>query len=377
MRRSSLALLGLVLASCGGAAAIDRAAVYSEIGVSVAAPSYVELEARTSALDAAAVAYCADAANTTKLDTLRTALVDAHQAYQRTKVFELATSPVNTAQIPLYLDAFPLTITSGTTTTTITDVLTNTYAIDLPTLPAKLQGFYAVEYAIYEQPVLADAAAQFTNGALGTRRCQYLLALTARIDVLAGQALATWSPSSDTTFDHALSHPGSAGSPYATLRAATTDLVVRLYTLLESLADMRLGAPLGVLSVGATTPDPSAAPGHLGHLTKGDLLAAMDGFEGMYNGTYAGGVDVRGIGDLVHERSAARDQEVKDRIAAARAAIEAIPGSVDQSVVDPQSGSYAAVLAAYDALKMLQATIATSVGPLLGISSAAFLLDGD
>lgn len=374
--RGSLALL-LAFSAFGckdSAASIDRGAVYLEVATNVIAPTYADLRTRTAALDAAADAYCADASNTANFDSLRSAYVAAQTAYQRTLAYELNSSPPVVALIPSRLDAFPVSTTTGATTY-IDLILADTTTIDFSLLPASVQGLFSVEYLLFQNTDAAAALAQFTDPTSGARRCTYLTTLTEQIATLADTAADAWDPPGPASFGEQLAHPG-AGSVYPTIGSATTAILQKLYDLSHDLADVRLGRALGLVSTGTPTPNPAAAPGHLADTTKADLLAALDGMENLYLGRY-GSVDGRGLSDIVITRSAERDTQLLATIAAARTAIEAIPGTIDAAVVDPSSADYAAVLMAFDALKTLQTLIGTGIGPLLGVSSSAFETDND
>lgn len=374
----TFALAAEVLAtSCGGEAAIDRAAVFGEVGANVGGPAYGEFAAQTDALSAAAMAFCDDTTDADAFSALRRTFEEAHAAYERTIVFEVAASPVVAAQVPLYVDSFPLTLSSMTSSATVDAMLTGTGTIDLAVASSRVQGFYAVEFVLFELPAQADAMAQFSSDVPGVRRCEYLRALTARLASLADTAALSWTPAGATTFDRALGAAGTAASPYATVGAATADVVVHAYAVLEALADMRLGLALGVAVAGGPVPNPNAAPGYLANITKADILAALDGFRDFYLGERVGDPDARGLQDIVRGRSAAQDTELLARLASARAAVAAIVGDVDAAVAVTTSPEYASVMAAYDALKTLQMTISVGVGPLLGISAAAFQADGD
>lgn len=373
--RPDLALLLPLASACGGNAdSIDRAAVYGEIATAVIAPSYADLRTTTAALDAAATTYCADPTSTTGFDSLRAAYVAAQTAYQRTLAFEFNSSPPKVALIPTYLETYPVSTTTGPTTW-VDQLLAGSTTLDFVTLPVTVQGLYTVEYLIYVAPDATASIGTFTDAATGPRRCTYLTTLTARIASLGDSAADAWDPPSATTFGAQLATPG-ATSVYPTVGAVTTAILQRLYDLAHDLADVRLGRALGLVSTGTPTPNPDATPGHLADTTKADLLAALDGFENLYLGRY-GAVDGRGLQDIVQTRAASRDTQLLAALADARAAIAAIPGDVDVAVADANSADYAAVMTAFDKLKTLQLLVGTGIGPLLGVSSAAFETDND
>ncbi len=85
---------------------------------------------------------------------------------------------------------------------------------------------------------------------------------------------------------------------------------------------------------------------HLDHLN--DII----GIENVYLGKY-GTADGPGIDELVEKVDPGLNKQIKDQIAAARAAIAAIPVPFDQSIVDNPAGSRATVKTAIDSLYAL------------------------
>jgi len=372
--RTLLAVASLATASCKAPEGLDRAAVYAEIATNVIAPSYADLRTKTEVLATAATTYCADASNTAAFTALRTALADAHVAYARTNAFELTSSPVVVGLIPVLLDGYPVDEAAIDTL-----LGSGSGPFDFTMQPASVQGFYAAEYLLESGSDLAADQARFTDVATGARRCQYVLDATARIATLGDRAADAWDPPGETTFGHQFEIVGEPGATYATVGVASTDLTMTIHNLARDLADERIGRPLGILAMGPTTPTPSLVPGRYAHWTKADITASLDSIESFYLGRY-GATDGRGMEDVVRARSRVRDQHMKDQLAAARAAVEAIPGSIDAAVAGTQpapAAPPAELVAAFDALKALQTLIALEIGPTISVFSSAFDSDGD
>lgn len=369
-RSLSLPILAssIALASCNTPTPVDRAAVYGEIATNVIAPSYADLRTKTADLASASTAYCADATNAGSFAALRSALDAAHVAYSRTNAFEVSSSPVVTMLAPTLLDGFPVD------TAAIDLLLGGAGAIDFATQPANVQGFYAAEYLLDSAGDPATDQARFTDPVSGARRCEVLVAVAARIASVADAAADVWDPPSTTTFGAQLATAGHPGSVYPTVGTASTDLCMTIHNLARDLADERIGRPLGILAMGPTAPDATLVPGRHANWTKADLLAGLDSIENFYLGRY-GDVDGRGMEDIIVSRAPARDREMKDQLAAARAAIEAIPGAIDDTIASNPGAPE--LVAAFDALKSLQSLIALGIGPTIAVFSSAFESDGD
>lgn len=365
---SSVIAASIAAASCNTPTPIDRAAVYGEIATNVIAPSYAALRSKAAELSAAAAAYCADPSDVASFTALRSALDAAHAAYSRTNAFEYSSSPVVTMLVPVLLDGFPIDAAG------VDALLAGSTPIDFTMQAANVQGFYAAEYLLDSAGDLASDQARFTDVATGTRRCEVVVSVASRIAFVADAAADVWDPPSDATFGHQLATAGSPGSAYPTVGTASTDLCMTIHNLARDLADERLGRPLALLAMGPTVPDATTVPGRFAHWTKADLLAGLDSIENFYLGRF-GDVDGRGMEDIIVSRAPARDREMKDQLAATRAAIEAIPGSIDQTIAsNPGSPE---LVAAFDALKSLQSLIALGIGPTIAVFSSAFESDGD
>ncbi len=107
--------------------------------------------------------------------------------------------------------------------------------------------------------------------------------------------------------------------------------------------------------------------------TLGDLIANALGDEDVYLGRYQTllGSTLQGpsISDLVRAKSPAQDAQVRQQLAAVRAAIEAIPPPFDHSVLaSPTSPENMAVQAAVAAYQPVQATL-DAVAKTLGIAN--------
>lgn len=358
----------LALASCNTPTPIDRAAVYGEIATQVIAPSYAALRSATSAFSASASAYCDDPADAAAFTSLRASLEAAHVAYVRTDGFEYSSSPVLPMLAPTLLDGFPAD------TAAIDQLLAGSETLDLTMRAAGVQGFYAAEYLLFSGGDAATDQGHFTDEATGARRCEVLVAVAVRLASVADAAADVWDPPSESSFGYQLATAGSPASVYPTVGTASTDLCMTIHNLARDLADEGIGRPLGILAMGPAVPDPTLVRGRYARWTKADLLAGLDSIENFYLGRF-GDVDGRGLEDIIVSRAPARDREMKAQLAAARAAIEAIPGSIDETIATNPGSTE--LVAAFDALKSLQSLIALGIGPTIAVFSSAFESDGD
>ena len=145
-------------------------------------------------------------------------------------------------------------------------------------------------------------------------------------------------------------------------------MVRSLVFMVRTIANMRLGAALGV----DTQADPAAIPsGAAGH-SREDLRHQLLGISEMYQGA-DGDLDALGISHRVRQLSPEVDSRMAGAIEACRDAVEAFGGSLELAIVaDP-----AVVRAVYDSFKELQRVLNTEVVSLLGVSVGFSDTDGD
>ena len=361
-RTTPIALLSLLLvlvSACGSpSGGVDRRAILGELVNTVFVPTTASLATKTSSFDSAVTAFCA-APDTTKLGDARTAWRTAREEYMRAEAFGFG--PWMTLNVRASLD-FPIV------TTDIDALLADTATtIDASTvgLLAGGKGFLAAEYLMFPGGDDAAVVALFTDVSAGPRRCAYLTTVSALMKSKATELATAWSPTGGN-YGNELLTAGQGGTAYTNLSGAVTEVVHQMWAVMHEAADVRLGRPLGLVnSVPTTSPDGTLAEAHRSGQSLRDLAANLDGLESVYYGRY-GSVDMRGIQDMILDRSAAEDALFVGKLAAARAALDAIPETLSTSV----TSQTALVMAAFDALKQVQTELATSFGSLLGLSDA-------
>ncbi len=227
-------------------------------------------------------------------------------------------------------------------------------------MPSTQRGMGAMEHLLFGDG--SDALA----GPAGAMRCGYLSALAAVAHEEIDGVRQDWegdgeSPGYDGFFD------GSASSSLHP-REGEAEVVRSLVFMVRTIANMRLGAALGV----DTQADPSAIPSGAASHSREDLRHQLLSISEMYQGA-ASATGALGISHRVRQLSPEVDSRMAGAIEACRDAVEAFDGSLESAIVsDP-----AVVRAVYDSFKELQRVLNTEVVSLLGVSVGFSDTDGD
>ena len=227
-------------------------------------------------------------------------------------------------------------------------------------MPSTQRGMGAMEHLLFGDG--SDALA----GPAGAMRCGCLSALAAVAHEEIDGVRQDWegdgeSPGYDGFFD------GSASSSLHP-REGEAEVVRSLVFMVRTIANMRLGAALGV----DTQADPSAIPSGAASHSREDLRHQLLSISEMYQGA-ASATGALGISHRVRQLSPEVDSRMAGAIEACRDAVEAFDGSLESAIVsDP-----AVVRAVYDSFKELQRVLNTEVVSLLGVSVGFSDTDGD
>lgn len=350
MKRSSTCFFGvIVLCSCPASQpsekAFDRAAMLANIADEVAIPRYVTLRDRTAALGNAVAAMCA-APSTQTVTAAEAAWLDAYLSYKATEA--VALGPATDLRLPAAIDSYPVK-TAEVDAFAAGGMVTTPEAVDA--LGTAGKGLPVAEYLIFDDSVAI------------ANRCAYLSAVVAHVAQKTSAVADAWSDG----FAAELAEPTTA---FRSLAAAIDAVLNQIATAAKSASEMQVLKPAGKKDGG--TPQPQAVDARFSGQSKAALLATLDGIEAAYRGA-----DDKGLVAFVRYADAKRStrvaEDVLDAIAAAKAAVNAVPGTLEAAVV----ASPTEVNALIDALRELFEVLSTDVASLLGVSLTFSDADGD
>lgn len=365
-RRSALAwiliaLLGLCACTPVPLGEGQRRQLVRSLTVSVIVPKLEEAAQAADALAAqlASLDALGPTAQLADLAAARTAWRAARVPWKQTEAFSFgpATDQLLTSKIDQAID-FPKVDEEVAGSRPLTVAYVNS-------IGANRKGFHAVEYLLFGTPGTSDAVvlASLTSEPLADRRRAYMTACAGSLAGAAHQLVAAWDAGgTGGGFAATLTTPGADNTRYPTIKSVVDAFVNESVFLAESIADLRIGKPLGNASGG--TPQPQLEESGPSDNSLADAAESLRSIELVYDGV---------IGDLVAAQSPATDREVRERIAQSIAAVEAVPRPFRVATVDHR----AAVQAAYDEIKELKRLLGTEVLATLGATLKFNDNDGD
>ena len=351
IRRLALALIWICACTVQLGAG-ERRITAGELTNEVIVPTLDDVVARAGELTVTTRAL-ADAPDAAKLDAAQAAWRAARIPWKETDAYRFGPAKYLglTAAIDQPIDPARIDVEIAATTP-----VTDQY---VETLGANKKGFHAIEYLIFR----ADALASFTAE---PRRLELLVAFTANLETKARQLRDAWTGGYAIT----LAKPGETNMDYPTIKSVIDALTNESVAQSELLADTRIGKPMGTGTGGVPQPDLEESGPSDNSLP--DLAASLRGIRNIYFGSRTGDAG-KGIGKLVAAQSPAVDRDVRDALATAIAAVEAIPRPYRDALV-AQSPE---VAAAHDAVKELKTILATEVVGVLGATLKFNDNDGD
>ncbi len=227
-------------------------------------------------------------------------------------------------------------------------------------MPATQRGIGAIEHLLFAE----------SNNSLTTQgaavRCGYLKALTSVAHEEIEGILHDWDGDEESP-GYAGFFDGSANSSLHP-RVAEAEVVRSLVFLVRTIANMQLGAALGVDAEPDLMAIPSGAAGH----SRDDLSHQLLGISEMYRGAESD-PQALGIGHIVGQLPPEVDSRMTAAIESALTAIDGVDGSLESAI----AGNPQPVRNVYDSFKELQRVLNTEEVSVLGVSVGFSNTDGD
>lgn len=222
-----------------------------------------------------------------------------------------------------------------------------------------VRGLDALEYLIFfsgeqnacstQHPLNAEGTwAALSPQELAQRRADYAAAAAKLLVRDATRLVNAWSPQGDHYLKE-LTLAGQGSTRYGSTQEAFNAISDAMFYLEKESKDMKLGPPLGL--IGCTT-DCAIAPDKLesrhANASKAHLLANLEAFTLLYQGGPS--AQARGFDDLLRALGQGRLAVAFEAdLAAAKAALEAIDGELQEALRDDPDS----VVAAFNALRAL------------------------
>lgn len=315
-------------------------AVLEGFAANVAQDNYDDLAARSMALRDAILAF------NTSLSDADLALCkqqwrDTRTSWERSEA--LLFGPVATGNIDPRIDTWPVNFTDLEAQLSGNMAFTPEY---ITGLEDALKGFHPIEYLLFG--VNGDkTAAGFT-----ARELEYLTALADDLAGLTSSLSTSWDPATTGNYSHAFISAGSGSAEYPTQVAAFEELVNAMVGICDEVANGKMGEVL-------LAQDPLLEESPFAKNSITDFTNNIRGVENVYLGKYLN--DGTGIEDLVRQHDLQLDNTIKQRIAAAIAALGTITVPFGQAITEQP----VQVQQAIDAINELAATLNDELLPLV------------
>ena len=365
---SALWMLGLAaalltLAACGGngsgdpgrTKSVSRQDVLTSLTNLVIVPRYRQAADAMGRLADSVETLCSEP-NAAALERARSDWRGARNAWVTTEAFRFG--PAMDRRSQSLVDWWPVSVERIDRALDGGDLVTEETVRQF--MPATQRGIGAMERLLFAE----GSNSLTTQGAAA--RCGYLMALTAVAHEEIEGILHGWEGDEESP-GYAGFFDGSANSSLHP-RVAEAEVVRSLVFLVRTIANMRLGAALGVDAEPDLMAIPSGAAGH----SREDLSRQLLGISEMYRGA-KGDPQALGIGHMVGQSSPEVDNRMTAEIESALTAVDGVDGSLESAIAaNPQS-----VRNVYDSFKEMQLVLNTEVVSVLGVTVGFSDTDGD
>lgn len=326
----------------------DDAEVIVAFADQVVVPTYAWLAESAVALEAA-VTTLAAAPDEAKLAAARAAWVAAREPWEQSEGFLFG--PVDTFGIDPALDTWPLNQTDLDAVLASGSALTPGF---VGTLEASLKGFHTMEYLLFGVGGTRRAAD------LGPREREYLKAIAADFVTLTARLATSWTRGEGglAAYRDLFASAGQAGNQaYPSLGAAAQEIVSGMIGICDEVANGKIADPYDAR-------DPLLEESQFSHNSLVDFQNNLRSVENAYTGKVPGaGTSGRGLDTWVAAQDPALAERIGREIAAAIAAIGAIPSPFSAAILDPSA--HPAIENAQAAVRALQSTLEGQLLPLL------------
>ncbi len=345
-RRAGLvAALALSLAACSdtespGPDDFDATELLADVPSQVIFPTYVDLETKAEALNAAVVTLGADVTDP-NLELARAAWRATRLPWEQSEGFLFG--PVDTEGIDPSIDSWPVNVADLDAVLAGGDPLTKE---SIDALEGTLKGFHTIEYLLF------GVGGSKTAGDLTDRELEYLDAVTQSLVGAVTRLREAWDPAVDD-YSGTVASAGEAGnSVYTSQSQAVQEIINGMIVICDEVGNGKISDPFD-------QQDRSLEESQFSDNSNQDFADNIRSVRNVYVGGYQGASGT-GVQALVQASDPALDETVLSQIDAAIAAI----GDMTPSFGEAITSNAAAVEAARTAVGTLRQTLEAEVLPL-------------
>lgn len=316
------------------------ASVLDAFASNVAQDNYADLAQRSLQLRAYIIAF-AGSQSDADLALCKQQWRDTRFSWERSEA--MLFGPAATENIDPRIDTWPVNFVDLEAQLSSGNTFTSEY---ITALEDALKGFHPIEYLLFGANG-DKTAAEFTP-----RQLEYLSALANDLTALTGDLHTGWDPASANNYSGIFISAGSGSSVYTTQRSAFEELVNAMAGICDEVANGKMHEVL-------IAQDPTLEESPFAKNSITDFTNNIRGVENVYLGKY--NADGTGMEDFVRQYDLQLDNTIKQRIAAAIAALGTITVPFGQAIIDQP----VQVQQAVDAINALADTLNDELLPLV------------
>ena len=289
--------------------------VLKDLSLDVITATYNQLYINSIALEEAANTM--SVGDEAALEYARSKWQDTRAPWEQSEGFLYG--PVDTQGIDPAIDSWPVDVNA------INNVLNSSNAITQALLESnnEARGFHTLEYFFWGLD--GDKAASD----LTIREIEYIKAAASDLRSKTEQLYFGWLPSQGD-FAANFINAGESGSVYTSKINALSEIAEGLTIIADEVANGKIEEPLNGNNGG---PKPQAEESRFSNNSKADFANNIRSIEHIYLGKF-NGVQGSGLSNIVNVVNSNLDSEIKTAIAEAISAIEAIPATFTQAIVN-------------------------------------------
>lgn len=314
--------------------------VLSAFASNVAQENYADLAQRGAVLRDMIIAFGSSGSDA-DLALCKQQWRDTRLSWERSEA--LLFGPVATDNIDPRIDTWPVNFTDLEAQLASGNTFTPEY---ITSLEDALKGFHPIEYLLF------GVGGNKTAGQFTAREVEYITALANDLVALTASLDESWDPATTGNYSHAFTSAGDGSAEYPTERSAYEELVNAMAGICDEVANGKMGEVL-------LAQDPLLEESPFAKNSITDFTNNIRGVENVYLGKYLS--DGTGLEDFTREHDLQLDNTIKQRIAAAIAALGTITVPFGQAI----SQQPVQVQQAIDAINALAGTLNDELLPLV------------
>lgn len=316
--------------------------VLTNVSVDVITKTYQDLYTNSTILKSACENFIIGDEN--KLQAIKDAWMATRAPWEKTEGFLYG--PVDTEGIDPAIDSWPVDVNA------IDNILSSSQQINSSLLETnnEARGFHTIEYFVWGLNG-TKAASDLT-----AREVEYLTAAAQNLSEKTAQLYNGWAINQGN-YARNFYNAGQIGSIYTSKKSALQELVEGVVIIADEVANGKIEEPLNGNNGGAK---PEAEESRFSNNSKLDFANNIKSIQNIYLGSY-NGHEGKGLSHIVALTNPILDSTLKSKITDAISAIEAIPGTFTNAIVNNR----VAVQNAQTKVAELKITLENQLVPLI------------